>query len=137
MLIVRGRERSKGPSAVLPYDIESESYSVNVCQDGIFWMTKDEFFEHFQNIYLCAHDMSKFQLLESGCPTPKKPSSDSKPTSAASSLNAPAQFDAAPAEAPVKAKRCRECMRQKCTCPKVEPKDRQRGWVRSGEHSVR
>lgn len=26
--------------------------------DGIFWMDKEEFFQYFSTIYLCAHDMS-------------------------------------------------------------------------------
>ena len=28
--------------------------------DGIFWMSKEEFFKYFHNIYLCAKDMSDF-----------------------------------------------------------------------------
>ena len=28
--------------------------------DGIFWMSKEEFFKYFHNIYLCAKDMSEF-----------------------------------------------------------------------------
>jgi hypothetical protein len=32
-----------------------------VADDGIFWLDKDEFFEYFPTIYLCAHDMSKFR----------------------------------------------------------------------------
>jgi hypothetical protein len=28
--------------------------------DGIFWMSKEEFFKYFHSIYLCAKDMSEF-----------------------------------------------------------------------------
>ena len=68
MPIVTGREHRK--AQYIHTILNSESHSVNVCQDGIFWMTKDEFFEFFPTVYLCAHDMSNFQLLESGCPPP-------------------------------------------------------------------
>ena len=26
--------------------------------NGIFWLSKEEFFEYFKTIYVCAHDMS-------------------------------------------------------------------------------
>jgi len=29
-----------------------------VADDGIFWLSKDEFFKYFHTIYLCAKDMS-------------------------------------------------------------------------------
>ena len=28
--------------------------------DGIFWLTKQEFFRYFETLYLCAKDMSEF-----------------------------------------------------------------------------
>ena len=28
--------------------------------DGVFWMTKDEFFKHFETVYLGATDMTNF-----------------------------------------------------------------------------
>ena len=31
-----------------------------VADDGIFWLTKEEFFKHFQTIYLSASDMTEF-----------------------------------------------------------------------------
>ena len=31
-----------------------------VCDDGIFWVDKDEFFKYFKTLYLCAKDMSEF-----------------------------------------------------------------------------
>jgi hypothetical protein len=30
------------------------------CDDGVFWVDKDEFFEYFKTIYLCAKDMTEF-----------------------------------------------------------------------------
>ena len=31
-----------------------------VCDDGIFWVDKEEFFSYFKTIYLCAKDMAEF-----------------------------------------------------------------------------
>jgi hypothetical protein len=29
--------------------------------DGIFWVSKEEFFKYFHTIYLCAKDMTEFK----------------------------------------------------------------------------
>lgn len=31
-----------------------------VADDGIFWVTKDEFFKYYQTIYVSASDMTEF-----------------------------------------------------------------------------
>eukprot|EP00929_Paragymnodinium_shiwhaense_P038888 TRINITY_DN20488_c0_g1_i1.p1 TRINITY_DN20488_c0_g1~~TRINITY_DN20488_c0_g1_i1.p1 ORF type:complete len:1316 (+),score=273.32 TRINITY_DN20488_c0_g1_i1:27-3950(+) len=30
------------------------------CDDGIFWMQREDFFKYFSTIYVCAHDMANF-----------------------------------------------------------------------------
>ena len=39
--------------------VEAELKPVKA-DDGIFWVSKEEFFKHFVTIYLCAKDMSQF-----------------------------------------------------------------------------
>ena len=31
-----------------------------VADDGIFWVSKEEFFKYFRTIYVCAHNMAAF-----------------------------------------------------------------------------
>jgi hypothetical protein len=28
--------------------------------DGVFWVGRDEFFQYFKTVYLCARDMTQF-----------------------------------------------------------------------------
>ena len=37
-------------------------------EDGILWMEKDEFFDHFKAIYLCAYDMSEYEKKHKAVP---------------------------------------------------------------------
>ena len=42
-----------------PLQIRAE-LKPTVADDGIFWLTKEEFFRYYETIYLCAKDMAEF-----------------------------------------------------------------------------
>ena len=42
------------------YPLVKQALKPRQMEDGIFWLSKDEFFEHFSTVYLCAKDMSEF-----------------------------------------------------------------------------
>jgi hypothetical protein len=65
--------------------------------DGIFWMSKEEFFKYFDQIYLCAKDMSEF--VGNGKRGPKK-AGGRAPPAGGGKKPAPARGKIAPAETP-------------------------------------
>ena len=50
-MVRRSRARSRFSAAKLQHV---------AADDGIFWLTKQEFFRYFETLYLCAKDMSEF-----------------------------------------------------------------------------
>ena len=57
--ITDGKWGDDGPGWKESPQVEAELKPVKA-DDGIFWVSKEEFFKHFVTIYLCAKDMSQF-----------------------------------------------------------------------------
>ena len=57
--ITNGQWDDDGPGWELHPEIHAELQPVKA-DDGIFWVSKQEFFQYFSTLYLCAKDMSEF-----------------------------------------------------------------------------
>jgi hypothetical protein len=58
--IESGRFRSNGPGWQEYPQIEQELDPTHDGDDGVFWVTKEEFFEHYETVYLGASDLTRF-----------------------------------------------------------------------------
>ena len=58
--IDEGQWDDNGPAWEQYPDVKAE-LRPEVKDDGIFWMSKQEFFKYFKTIYVCAKDMSRFK----------------------------------------------------------------------------
>jgi len=57
--ITTGEFDDDGPGWAAYPQIAAELQHV-AADDGIFWLTKQEFFRYFETLYVCAKDMSEF-----------------------------------------------------------------------------
>ena len=57
--ITTGEFDDDGPGWAAYPQIKAKLQHV-AADDGIFWLTKQEFFRYFETLYLCAKDMSEF-----------------------------------------------------------------------------
>lgn len=60
--IENGAFRSHGPGWMKYPEIENEVQPMHDVDDGTLYLTKDEFFKHFETVYLGASDMTSFLL---------------------------------------------------------------------------
>lgn len=60
--IERGHFGSHGPGWKEYPQIEEALEPIHDADDGVFWMTREEFFQHFEAVYLGASDLTRFLL---------------------------------------------------------------------------